>query len=101
MYNSQLQLIIPNIQFTYIHRVQKNCFLKNVCNDISLFLTTPLYSSSLLFEIFPFIVIFGESMEIQTIGKSLMQTLPKETHHTEICISKKCGYVSMLSFFPD
>ena len=37
----------------------------------------PAVSSALLFEIFPFIMLFGENMVIQNVGKSLMQILPK------------------------
>ena len=33
----------------------------------------PAVSSSILFEIFPFIIVFGEDMVIQTIGRSLNQ----------------------------
>ena len=33
----------------------------------------PAVSSSILFEIFPFIIVFGEDMIIQTIGRSLTQ----------------------------
>lgn len=36
----------------------------------------PAVSSSVLFEIFPFIMVFGEDMSIQTIGRSLSQILP-------------------------
>lgn len=36
----------------------------------------PAVSSSILFEIFPFIIVYGEDMAIQTIGRSLMQILP-------------------------
>ncbi len=37
----------------------------------------PAVSSSILFEIFPFIIVYGEDMVIQTIGRSLAQILPK------------------------
>jgi len=37
----------------------------------------PAVSSSLLFEIFPFIIMFGEDMLIQNVGRSLGQVLPK------------------------
>jgi len=33
----------------------------------------PAVSSSILFEIFPFIIVYGEDMIIQTTGKSLTQ----------------------------
>jgi len=36
----------------------------------------PAVSSSVLFEIFPFIMVFGEDMGVQTIGRSLSQILP-------------------------
>ena len=36
----------------------------------------PAVSSSILFEIFPFIIVYGEDMVIQTIGRSLTQILP-------------------------
>lgn len=36
----------------------------------------PAVSSSILFEIFPFIIVYGEDMTIQTIGRSLSQILP-------------------------
>ncbi len=36
----------------------------------------PAVSSSILFEIFPFIMVYGEDMVIQTIGRSLTQILP-------------------------
>ncbi len=36
----------------------------------------PAVSSSILFEIFPFIIVYGEDMSIQTIGRSLSQILP-------------------------
>lgn len=39
----------------------------------------PAVSSSLLFEIFPFIIMFGEDMLIQNTGRSLSQILPKMT----------------------
>ncbi|XP_023336260.1 soluble guanylate cyclase 88E [Eurytemora carolleeae] len=37
----------------------------------------PAVSSSVLFEIFPFIIVFGEDMVVQSIGRSLTQILPK------------------------
>merc|ERR1712106_1006715 len=36
----------------------------------------PAVSSSVLFEIFPFIIVFGEDMQVQSIGRSLNQILP-------------------------
>ena len=36
----------------------------------------PAVSSSVLYEIFPFIIVFGEDMIIQSIGRSLTQILP-------------------------
>ena len=36
----------------------------------------PAVSSALLFEIFPFIIVYDEHMTIQTIGRSLHQILP-------------------------
>ena len=36
----------------------------------------PAVSSSILFEIFPFIIVYGEDMTVQTIGRSLSQILP-------------------------
>ena len=36
----------------------------------------PAVSSSVLFEIFPFVIVFGEDMVVQTIGRSLSQILP-------------------------
>jgi guanylate cyclase len=36
----------------------------------------PAVSSSVLYEIFPFVIVFGEDMSIQTIGRSLTQILP-------------------------
>ena len=36
----------------------------------------PAVSSSVLFEIFPFVIVFGEDMGVQTIGRSLQQILP-------------------------
>ena len=36
----------------------------------------PAVSSSVLFEIFPFVIVFGEDMVVQTIGRSLNQILP-------------------------
>ena len=36
----------------------------------------PAVSSSVLFEIFPFIMVFGEDMGVQSIGRSLNQILP-------------------------
>jgi len=33
----------------------------------------PAVSSSILFEIFPFVLVYGEDMVIQTIGRSLAQ----------------------------
>ena len=36
----------------------------------------PAVSSSVLFDIFPFVIVFGEDMSIQTIGRSLTQILP-------------------------
>jgi len=36
----------------------------------------PAVSSSVLFEIFPFVIVFGEDMNVQTIGRSLHQILP-------------------------
>ena len=36
----------------------------------------PAVSSSVLFEIFPFVIVFGEDMTIQTIGRSLQHILP-------------------------
>ena len=39
----------------------------------------PAVSSSVLYEIFPFIIVFGEDMIIQSIGRSLTQILPKLT----------------------
>jgi len=36
----------------------------------------PAVSSSVLFEIFPFIMVFGEDMAVQTIGRSLNNILP-------------------------
>jgi len=36
----------------------------------------PAVSSSVLFEIFPFIIVFGEDMGVQTIGRSLNNILP-------------------------
>ena len=36
----------------------------------------PAVSSALLFEIFPFIIVYDEHMVIQTIGRSLHQILP-------------------------
>ena len=33
----------------------------------------PAVSSSLLFEIFPFILVFGQDMIVQTVGRSLTQ----------------------------
>jgi len=36
----------------------------------------PAVSSSVLFEIFPFIIVFGEDMQIQSMGRSLTQILP-------------------------
>lgn len=36
----------------------------------------PAVSSSVLFEIFPFVIVFGEDMAIQTIGRSLQHILP-------------------------
>merc|ERR1712088_925285 len=36
----------------------------------------PAVSSSVLFEIFPFIMVFGEDMGVQSIGRSLSQILP-------------------------
>lgn len=41
----------------------------------------PAVSSSVLFEIFPFIIVFGEDMTIQSIGRSLTQILPKLVGH--------------------
>ena len=37
----------------------------------------PAVSSSVLFEIFPFIIVFGEDMVVQSIGRSLTNILPK------------------------
>ena len=37
----------------------------------------PAVSSSILFVIFPFIIVYNEQMTIQTIGRSLTQILPK------------------------
>ncbi|CAB4059401.1 E4.6.1.2 [Lepeophtheirus salmonis] len=36
----------------------------------------PAVSSALLYDIFPFLIIFGENMIAQTIGRSLMQIMP-------------------------
>jgi len=36
----------------------------------------PAVSSSVLFEIFPFIIVFGEDMVVQSIGRSLTQIIP-------------------------
>jgi len=36
----------------------------------------PAVSSSVLFEIFPFVIVFGEDMCVQSIGRSLTQILP-------------------------
>ena len=36
----------------------------------------PAVSSALLYDIFPFIIVFGEDMVIQSIGRSLNQILP-------------------------
>ena len=36
----------------------------------------PAVSSSVLFEIFPFVIVFGEDMVVQTIGRSIQQILP-------------------------
>ena len=36
----------------------------------------PAVSSALLFEIFPFIIVYDEHMTIQTVGRSLHQILP-------------------------
>jgi len=36
----------------------------------------PAVSSSVLFEIFPFVIVFGEDMAVQSIGRSLTQILP-------------------------
>lgn len=36
----------------------------------------PAVSSSILFEIFPFIIVYGEDMTVQTTGRSLAQILP-------------------------
>ena len=33
-------------------------------------------SSQVLYEIFPFIIVFGEDMVVQSIGRSLTQILP-------------------------
>ena len=51
----------------------------------------PAVSSSILFEIFPFIMVFGEDMVIQSIGRSLDQvklfskTCPKLESHDITC----------------
>jgi len=37
----------------------------------------PAVSSSVLFEIFPFIIVFGEDMVVQSMGRSLTQILPQ------------------------
>jgi len=37
----------------------------------------PAVSSSILFDIFPYIIVFGQDMVIQTIGRSLTQIIPK------------------------
>jgi len=37
----------------------------------------PAVSSSVLFEIFPFVMVFGEDMGVQSIGRSLSQILPQ------------------------
>ena len=39
----------------------------------------PAVSSAVLYEIFPFIIVFGEDMVVQSIGRSLTQILPKLT----------------------
>jgi hypothetical protein len=33
----------------------------------------PAVSSSILFEIFPFVIVYGEDMKVQDIGRSLVQ----------------------------
>ena len=40
----------------------------------------PAVSSTILFEVFPFIIVFGEDMVVQTIGRSL----------TQACVDKSC-----------
>ena len=44
----------------------------------------PAVSSALLFEIFPFIMVFGEDMVIQTIGRSLTQVSKSVNFYLEL-----------------
>jgi hypothetical protein len=49
----------------------------------------PAVSSSILFEIFPFVIVYGEDMKVQTIGRSLNQV--KERRNCLGSISLKCN----------
>jgi len=56
----------------------------------------PAVSSSILFEIFPFVVVYGEDMVIQTIGRSLAQVSDKIVLPFEKIIRPPQGALIML-----
>ncbi|TRY74542.1 hypothetical protein TCAL_16825 [Tigriopus californicus] len=63
----------PEMQLTFDNKPSNNRNSALIREEARL----PAVSSSILFEIFPFIVVYGEDMVIQTIGRSLSQILPK------------------------
>ncbi|XP_059098950.1 soluble guanylate cyclase 88E-like isoform X2 [Tigriopus californicus] len=78
----QIEVLDQEVKFDTIHVSFKLTFDNKPSNNRNSALIReearlPAVSSSILFEIFPFIVVYGEDMVIQTIGRSLSQILPK------------------------
>ena len=63
------QLTTTNLQLTFDNKAADRTCSALIREEARL----PAVSSSILFEIFPFIIVFGEDMIIQTIGRSLTQ----------------------------
>ena len=77
----EIEVIDQEIKFDTIHVSFKLSFDNKVHDRTNSALIReearlPAVSSSILFEIFPFIIVYGEDMVIQTIGRSLSQILP-------------------------
>lgn len=77
-----VEILDQEIKFDTIHVTMKLSFDNKSTERTSSALIReearlPAVSSSILFEIFPFIIVFGETMVIQTIGRTLSQVLPQ------------------------
>ena len=77
----EIEVLDQEVKFDTIHVSFKLTFDNKVTDRTNSALIReearfPAVSSSILFEIFPFIIVYGEDMAIQTIGRSLTQILP-------------------------